>query len=247
MRCVWWLMLGACVVEVPARADEPAAPLPYSAWSGQKVPPPPPLFDEGPPPLPRAPVHARRPVEIVPELTLGLSLCEGGDGSERCEALGPELGGAVSAFYRPNPYFAFGGGVEYGRSAGRLAGAGDVAATHVGLGVSSRVYLLDEGVVDPYLELSLGWSSWRTALTLTDGSRFESGAFGPSARAGGGVDFVALEWLKLGFAVGWRELVFGSGEQCASGRCRAGGVQAGATHGALLAGVRVSLLFGDEL
>jgi hypothetical protein len=247
MRFTWCFMLGAYLVELPALASEPTTSLPYSAWRGERVPPPPPQFDEGPPPLARAPVHARRPVEIVPEATLGLSLCEGGDGSERCDALGPELGGGVSALYRATPYFAFGGGVEYTRSGGKLAGAGDLSATHVGLGLLSRVYLMEEGVVDPYLELSLGWSSWRTALTTYDGARLEDGAFGPSARAGGGIDFVPFDTLKLGFAVGWRELVFGSGERCASGRCRAGGLQGGATHGALIAGLRVSLLFGDPL
>lgn len=247
MRIAWCFLLGACWVELPALASEPPAAPAYSAWQGQRVPPPPPLFDAGPPPLPRAPVRARHPVEVVPEATLGLSLCESGDGSERCEALGPEFGGGLTALYRASPYFAFGGGVEYTRSTGKLAGAGDVTATHVGLGLSSRVYLMEEGAVDPYLELSLGWSSWRTALTTYDGARLEDGAFGPSARAGGGIDFVPFESVKVGFAVGWRELVLGSGERCESGRCRAGGLQGGATHGSLIAGLRVSLLFGDAL
>jgi hypothetical protein len=199
------------------------------------------------PALARAPERSRRPVEVIPEATLLLSSCEDGAGRERCEALGPGLGFGVSALYRPNPYFGFGGGVTYARSGGRLSGLGSLSGEALGLGLAGRVYLLEKGDLDPYLELLLGWSSFRTTLDDPSSARVEDSAFGPRARAGGGIDYVVSDSVRIGMAAGMSLLVFGRREHCAAGRCELGTPTGGAMNGALVGSLRVTFLLGNPL
>jgi hypothetical protein len=214
-------------------------------WRG-RVPPPPPLEVETAA-FARAPERSRRPVEVVPEASVSLSSCAGGDGRERCEALGPGLGLGVAALYRANPYFAFGGAVTAARRGGRLSGAGELSGEELGLFLLGRVYLLEEGDLDPYLELALGWSSFRTTTSYLGGARFEDSAFGPSARAGGGVDYVVSDDVRLGVGAALGALVLGRTERCGAGICETGSATGGAMNGALVASLRLTWLLGDPL
>jgi hypothetical protein len=226
-----------------ALATPDGAALP--GWSG-RAPPPPPLEVE-PAALPRSAEFARRPVELVPELGVLLSTCEEGANRARCQALGPGFGFGLSALHRPNPYFAFGGAATYTRSGGGLPGAGSVSAHAVGFGLVGRVYLLEKGALDPYLELSLGWSAHRTSLNSAGSPPSEEAAFGPAARAGGGVDYVAADALKIGVAAGLNTLVFATHERCEAGRCELGSATGAAVSGGLVAALRVTLALGDPL
>ena len=209
-----------------------------------RAPPPPPLETETAA-LARAPERARRPVEVVPEANLLLPSCE--DGAAHCDALGPSYGLGVSALYRPSPYFGFGGTATYARTGSALAGVGSLRAEAVGLGVVMRVYLLERGALDPYLELALGYGSFQTAFVEPDGARARDSAFGPSARAGGGLDYVTSESWRIGFAAGFSSLVLGRREQCRAGFCELGTATSAAMTGALVASLRVTLLLGDPL
>jgi hypothetical protein len=128
--------------------------------------------------------------------------------------------------YRPTPYFAFGGGAAYARSTATAKAA--VSSETLGLSLVGRVYLLEEGPVDPYFEALLGWSSERTSSH--DGPRVtrEVTVFGPAGRAGGGADWFLGSSVKLGVFAGYSELVASGG-------------------GAVTAGLGLSLLWGDSL
>ncbi|HEX6765634.1 MAG TPA: hypothetical protein VF103_09160 [Polyangiaceae bacterium] len=210
-----------------------------------RVPPPRQEVDAGPPPLPRAPEHARRQVELVSSLDASLPTCQSGVDAERCTALSPAIGAGLSALYRENPYFAFGAGVGYSRSSGaRLGGVLDGEAFTIG--ALGRVYLYEEGAFDPYLELELGYGSLRTTL-VSGGARYEHAAFGPAARVGGGMDFSVLPILELGMAVGFSHLLLERGETCAARGCAAGSAPSGAMVGSLMLGLRATVLLGKAL
>ena len=211
------------------------------------VPPPRPEVDDGPPPLARAPEHARRPIEVIPELSLSLPTCQSGAGAERCAALEPALGAGLAALYRPNPYFAFGGGFSYSESPSSAQAEGAVHGEMLGVAAHGRVYLYEQGVFDPYLELELGYGSLRSTLVTVGGARYEDAAFGPLARVGGGLDFVVMPSLELGGAVGFTYVLLDRGERCSAGRCVRGSAPSGAMLGALVFGLRATVLFGDRL
>lgn len=216
------------------------------ADNAERVPPPPAEIDPGPPPHARAPTRSRRPVEVAPEARWSLPACGDGSAGERCRALGAALGGALVALYRPNPYFSFGAGVSYRRSAERHTAEGPLSGNALGIGADARVYLYEEGVFDPYLELHLGYAWLRTAL-FVEGTRVEEAAFGPEARVGGGVEFVASSSLRLGGAIGSSHLFLARGERCVERRCIAGGAPGAAALSSFEIGLRASLLFGKPL
>jgi hypothetical protein len=66
-----------------------------------------PWFEPAPPPLPAEPESARRALELVS--SVGLGVPEPRDGHP-ASAAGSELG--LRGFYRATPYFAFGGAVR---------------------------------------------------------------------------------------------------------------------------------------
>jgi hypothetical protein len=207
------------------------------------VPPPRPELDPGPPPLPRAPEHARKPFELVTEVGAFFPTCQAGPGAERCRALAPAYGAGLTALHRAYPYFAFGGAVSYARAQSR-ASAGSLEGALIAAGAVGRVYLYEEGAFDPYLELELGYGSLRTTLVDHDGARREDRAFGPMARVAGGLDFIVLPALELGGALGFTHLLLERGEQCAAGSCVSGGAPSGAMVGALAFGLRAKLVLG---
>jgi len=216
---------------------------------------PTPLRDAEPLPLVRAPELARRPVELVPRALASLGTCASGTGNTRCQALGPAVEGELLALYRPTPYFAFGGALSYGRRAGSLPN-GALAAETLSLALAGRVYLLEEGVLDPYLEALVGWGSERTTLvassaeaasTTRTGAKEEDLAFGPFGRAGGGVDWFVAPSVKVGLVAAFSQLVLARGETCRAGSCAAGAAAGGAARGGLSAGLGLSVLLGQGL
>jgi len=211
------------------------------------VPPPRPDVDQGRAPLLRAPEHARKPVEVVSELTLSLPTCRSGAESERCTALDPALGGGLAVLHRPNPYFAFGAALAYSRATTSAHAEGALDGEMFGVGAHGRVYLYETGAFDPYLELELGYGSLRTTLVTVGGARYEDAAFGPTARVGGGADFVVLPSLELGGAFGFTHLLLERGERCAAERCVAGSAPSGAMVGAVVFGLRATLTVGGPL
>ncbi|HEX6275062.1 MAG TPA: hypothetical protein VFZ53_18600 [Polyangiaceae bacterium] len=203
-----------------------------------RVPPPRDEIDAGPPPLPRAPERARRPFALAAALDASLPAC--GHAFRGCGT--PTFGAGGAIFHRPLPYFAFGAALGFARAAqSRLDPT--LERELIAGGALGRVYFYEEGAFDPYLELELGYASLRTLASTAGGFR-ESRAFGPMARAGGGIDFVVLPGLALGGALGYRQLVF---ETCASRACRAGAGPLGGTAGAIVLGVRATFVLGAPL
>jgi hypothetical protein len=103
---------------------------------------------------------------------------------------------ALGALYRPNPYFAFGGGFVVTEFTGAPGGA----ARSLELGATTRVYLLESGRVEPYFELWLGGGTESTRkATEPKLERHEASA---GARVGGGIDFYLGEHVRLGPSLG---------------------------------------------
>jgi hypothetical protein len=98
-----------------------------------------------------------------------------------------------------------------------------------------RVYLLEAGILDPYLELALGY-----AVTTGTSARTDTVHHGPSARAGGGIDLVALAPLRLGLFLSYREVVGWAETNCPFG---CGPV----VRGGLLGAVTVTLPLREPL
>jgi hypothetical protein len=141
------------------------------------------------------------------------------------------LGGSAGAGFRTGPYFSF--GVE--GSAVRASSRGGRRNTTLELAALGRVYLLEEGVLDPYLELALGY-----AVTARASDGADAIDHGPSARAGGGVDVVVLSPLRFGLLLAYREAVGWAETNCAF-ECEP------RAHGGILAGVAVTFPLGEPL
>jgi hypothetical protein len=141
------------------------------------------------------------------------------------------LGGGASVGFRTSPYFSL--GAE--GSALRASAAPAQLGTMFEVAAVGRVYLLESGPLDPYLELALGYS-----LTTRSNAAATALRHGPSARAGGGLDLVVLSPLRLGVLVAYREVVAWPEASCAYG-CQP------LVHGGVLAGVAVTLPLGEPL
>jgi hypothetical protein len=215
---------------------------PCARADASRVPPPRAEIDAGPPPLPRTPELARRPFAVASELAWSLPTCRDGSHGAHCNVLAPAFGGGVALLHRPLPYFAFGGAFAVARATGGGA-EGELLAG----GALGRVYFYESGAFDPHLELELGYGSLRTTLPSAAREPREERSFGAMARAGGGLDFVVLPALELGASLGYRQLVFERLATCASGACRAGAAPSGALTGALVVGLRATLVFGAPL
>lgn len=208
------LLLLLLVAARPALGAEPRGP---------HLPPPPPR--ELPGALARAPVDERRPVELTAHGRAWMPVAPRAAAPRDSAALGAALG----VGFRTSPYFSVGGEA----SALRAPAVGAARRTSVELAAIGRVYLLEAGPLDPYLELGLGYEASR-----------EPGAgvlrHGPSARAGGGVDVVALSPLRLGVSFSYREVVGLPAATCRLG-CRT------ELRGGVLAGLAVTLPLGQPL
>ena len=156
-----------------------------------------------PPPVSvNVPQYFRRPVELVPALALALPRCQSGSRSDDgCEGVGAGGLVAFSVFWRVNPYFAWGGGIEvagFGYEPPARMQYENAGAAAVWLGLKGRVYFLDEGSIDPFLELGLGMAALGTSADDPAGDTYEQTGAGGSAQIGGGVDFFLSRSLRLG-------------------------------------------------
>jgi hypothetical protein len=187
-------------------ADTPAPLLPPPALRGE------------PSATPRSPVEERRPVELVAFGRASAPL----DPAAR----GAGLGAGASVSFRTSPYFSL--GTE--GSVLRVPGPVGDRASSTELAAVGRVYLLEAGLLDPYVELAFGYV---VDLVRPGAER----SHGPSARAGGGLDLVALSPHKLGFHVAYREVVRWPSRSSAAVRA----------DGGLLASVALTLALGEPL
>lgn len=207
---------------------------------------PPPLRGPEPSALPRAPERLRAPLELVPKAVVSLPMCRSGPDSARCASLGPGFGPELAALYRPNPYFAFGGTFGYSHAAGSFSG-GALSSSLIEGSLVGRVYLLEQGAFDPYLEAFIGWASERMTLAWPSGYTDVDSAFGPFGRAGGGVDWFVGSGVKLGVFGAFDELVFVGGARCRAGQCATDAVPSSLLRGTITLGFGVSVLLGDSL
>jgi hypothetical protein len=244
---ILWSLAPAAVAQ-----PMPGAPVPYAAWDGESpLGAPPPVPEETPQPLERSSEFARRSVELDPELGFAMPRCSGRThAGAPCSALG--LGGfaAFSALYRPNPYFAFGGGVLASEFASQGPSAiGDASGRLIELAAVARVYMLESGRVEPYLELWMGGGTQKTAAVPLGAPRFEQVSTGVGGRVGGGVDFYLGEHVRLGPSISAVSFFTGESRRCAAGSpC---GVYSLERHaqlmGAYTLSLRLSLGFGSRL
>jgi hypothetical protein len=144
------------------------------------------------------------------------------------------------------PYFAFGVSAGYGVARGSLPG-GTLTATTLSLGVVARVYLLETGELDPYLDALFGWGALTTTFEAPNASVDTDSAYGPLGRAGGGVDWMVSPAVKLGFNAGFMTLVVDRGESCHAGYCTTGRAGGGSMSGALSGGLELGILLGNSL
>ncbi len=165
---------------------------------------------QAPPPPELAPLeYARRPIEITPEFALGLPSCaDGSVDNERCVGLSAGAGGGMSVLWRPTPFFAFGGAFDELRfrfDPGPSSGLRGVRATGQFVGLLGRVYFMERGVVEPYLELGLGSGRFATRARALSGfgDSSDESASGVAVRAGGGVEFYLSPYVRLGPAFAW--------------------------------------------
>lgn len=158
------------------------------------MPPPGPLGAPEPPPSERPPEATRKPVELASEIGVSLPLCAE-SAAEACSALGAAFDAALVALYRPSPYFAAGGALSFWTASGRL-GEKVMEERVVALGARIRVYLIEQGELDPYLELGFGFADVRGGVRRR--AQTELGSF---AEVGGGADVLLGQSLRLGAGV----------------------------------------------
>ncbi len=212
----------------------------WAASSALPLPPLPPTRDPEPAPLRRSAALERRPLELSGGARAWAPLACVGVTSGACRGLGPAFGPQVSALYRTSPYFAFGGEAMVLRAPGVQAGPGPGSVLE--LGATGRVYLLEAGPIDPYLELGFGYGvAWTRAKPAAPGRL----ASGPTARAGGGVDAVLAPGLRLGASFAYREALLGRAERCETYACA--GPAGEPVEGGLVFGLSATASFGDPL
>jgi hypothetical protein len=180
----------------------------------------------------------RRPVEVGVASRLLAPTCGVAASSAACDR-GVELGGAALALHRASPYFAIGG------EGALLTGTGRRPSYRtLELAVTGRVYLSEQGALEPYLELGFGYGSQRAGREV-EGEPVDASRRGPTARVGGGIDLFVFDTLRAGLSFAYREAIYGPDRSCRVRRCAERGGAVG--EGGLLLGVGLTLLAGDPL
>ena len=180
-----------------------------------------------PPPVPPPPLeveeaeYARRSVELVPQLALVTAFCRAGAvSSDTCA--GVTSGGAAGlvALWRVAPHLAWGGTLDVTafqyRPPERL-GRDRGAAGSVYLGLVVRGYFLEEGPLDPYVQLSVGGAAAGTAFDEQNGARYEETGAGPGFQLGFGADFYLGNHLRLGPGLSFTQFTVDKIRRCRSG------------------------------
>lgn len=161
--------------------------------------------------------YARRPVELVPRLGLALPICQAGSRtSDRCEGVKGGWSIGFSAFWRVNPYFAWGGGVDF--EAYRYQPPARLQLDHPSalgafLGFLGRGYFLDHGAFDPYVELGLGGGALGTSHN-ENGTRYNETGAGPAVRIGAGLDFFLGHRIRLGPSLSYTRVFIDKIRRC---------------------------------
>ncbi|HEY4158824.1 MAG TPA: hypothetical protein VGM29_12030 [Polyangiaceae bacterium] len=187
-------------------APSTVAVAPYGAWDGNAYGrPPPSVLGAPPPPELEPPAYSRRAVELLPELMLGFPECHDGSFSNpRCDDLGGGLGLGVGGLWRVSPYFAFGGTLDalaFRFRPPAQAALSNTRAAGFFAGILGRVYFMDSGALDPYVELALGGGAIGTNAVEANNQQYQESSAGGSVRVGGGLEFFLSSRLRLGPAL----------------------------------------------
>jgi hypothetical protein len=255
------LCLACCGVARSAAAQsaepsesQPPAPPPYSAWQSDAPHAPPPPIVLGAPPAPELPAqeYARRPVELTPELLLGFASCsDGSTDDSRCSGLSAGVGAGGTLLWRVSPYFAFGGtvsDVSFGFHPAAATGLRQASASGLFYGLLGRVYFMDHGLVEPYLELGLGGGSIRTSAREADDVQYDEAATGGALRVGGALEFFLSRHLRLGPAFDWTTFDVGHLRRCDGSACTELDASSyGHGTGFSSVSLRLSVLLGEGL
>jgi hypothetical protein len=178
--------------------------------------------------------------------------CVAGDrSSDRCDGVGTGLGIEFSALWRVVPYFAWGGtfglGGLYYNPPSRLA-IRDPTAAAVFIGLLGRVYFVDEGSFDPYLELGLGGGAMATTGREADDVVYDHTSGGGAIRAGAGIDFYLSRTLRLGPSLSWTRIFVDKVQRCErDGSCTDLSTDDGYLAGHVDVSVKLTIMLGDEM
>jgi hypothetical protein len=183
-----------------------------------------------------------------------LPQCSAGEqSSDRCEGVFFGIGLEFSALWRMSPHFAWGGALG-------LAGFGytppgrlelrDASAGGAFISLLARVYFVDEGAFDPYLEAGVGGGFMGTAGREVDDVSYENTGAGLALRVGGGLDFHLSRSLRLGPSLVWTRLFVDKIRRCETG----GGdcldlpkEDHGHLAGHVALGAKLTIMIGDEM
>ena len=217
----------------------------------QHAPPPPIVLDAPPAPELPPPEYARRPFELTAELLLGLPNCAVGSSyNQRCDELSAGPGFGASLLFRPSPYFALGGtlsALSFGFRPTHGSGLSQGSANGYFWGLLTRLYFLDHGPVEPYLELGMGSAGLATRARETD-AEFQENSTGLAFRVGGALEFYLGRHVRLGPAYDWTRFSVQHLRRCGQARC-VDLDQASYGHGTGFSSVsvRLSVLLGPGL
>jgi hypothetical protein len=193
-------------------------------------------------------------VELIPSAGVALPNCRAGtDSDARCD--GVTTGGIVgfTGLWRVTPYFAWGGGFEIAAFAydpPKALGLTDAGAGAVWLGLVGRAYFMEEGSLDPYLQLGIGVGALGTSAKDSAGTTWEETGAGPAGSVGGGLDFYLGRSVKLGPALSYTRVFVDKIRRCrASGDGNCVDVskdEQGHLHSYFALSARLSFLLGGE-
>ncbi len=217
----------------------------------EHAPPPPIVLDAPPAPELPPPEYARRPFELTAELLLALPDCTVGSSyNERSESIEAGPGFGATALWRPSPYFALGGtvsGQSFGFRPAEAEGLSQGSAHGYFWGLLGRVYFIDHGLLEPYLELGMGSAGVRTRALEAD-AEYQENSAGLAVRVGGAFEFYLGRHVRLGPAFDWTRFEVQQLRRCGQARCvDLDGASYGHGIGFSSVSLRVSVLLGPGL
>ena len=204
------LCLACCAISASARAEH--------------APPPPIVLEAAPAPQLPPPEYPRRPFELTAELLLGLPSCAiGSNYNQRCDGTSAGPGFGATALWRPSPYFALGGTISalsFGFRPAEGSGLSRGSADGYFWGLLSRVYFVDHGLLEPYLELGVGRGGVATsAFEAGTDAEYQENSGGLAFRVGGAIEFYLGRHVRLGPAYDWTHLYVQHLRRCGQARC----------------------------
>lgn len=183
---------------------------------------PPPALPGLPPSPERETEWVRRSFEVVAEAGLALPWCSQGAFAP-CAGLGTGLSASLAGIYRITPYVGL--GAEIAAASFRIDGGSGHAGV---IGPVFRAYFLEQGSIDPWIQVGFGAAHFRTRHAMAD---IDVEASGPAFSGAAGVDFWLSPSWKLGPSIGQRFLFPTESRACQAQACgsftpgQAGGVR----------------------